>query len=638
MGSFDCYCVLCGGPLGIGNIKFGSRKRKALEKRRRYVETEKRKRKGEQIDELDEQEDKIGGEDEEMADAGHLGEEEAESSEDEYMNPFAPPNPQEEASWGDDAESDFNYEATSISSTSSSDSESISTRDSDLNSIDILDVPIPPPSPDLRDPDCWSQWSDIPIWENFNPYRSSYSNKEDREAYEEHHTYDPEKLLPEDYKWIDRCRCLAFNADAPGITKAFISGHGRYDDYGAFHIKAPGRDPNDSGEEYHNCYYNFDSDERSSFPFHEECYKILAKALGHEQYQRVDKDVLHSVMTANMDQHATCLSLDYGSTHGREQFWENIPGEEFSLCNPGLRLGFEDVLQTMLPARLLNDSRTMSAMSHKTCNDPFSIMPYDILLAVFEYVTLDDMLALMTSSTHVFGITCNSTFWKYMLRLHILPWFWELEKFLAKTTLPEAFDYKGLFVWIHKSTQCEFGFDGPFMSIANRRRIWHACQQLVPLYKERTKPIAQVEPADEEAEAILSSAKSLHMAMVSFPQPKMARTISAQFIRSWSEVSHRPCDFDTYWNEQSALVGIAITFGAHRRVFGSTDGRVGLPLHIEAREWIQEIRVFIGDCNMLDGRQDHSGLRSPMDATPRHDVHINGMEVSLACLRISPGN
>lgn len=96
-----------------------------------------------------------------------------------------------------------------------------------------------------------------------------------------------------------------------------------------------------------------------------------------------------------------------------------------------------------------------------------------------------------------------------MMHIRIFPWFWEIQRSLSSTTYPNGFDHKGLFLWLFTSTQPKFGFYGPLMGIANRRRIWRACQGLVPLYKE-----------------------------IMYPQPTHATSISAQFILSWAEITH----------------------------------------------------------------------------------------------------
>lgn len=622
---YDAYCALCSGPLNLGAVSFGSRRPEKLQKRRKQVAKEIRDRMKRKLGEACSPQDE--DDDDEMEDA-----DEAEDEPD-VPNPFAKPV---EPSWGDTDEEDEDDEMADDYevSASSSDSESLRSTDSDFYPGSITDVPFrrQTPSPDprtLRDPDSWSQWSELSIG-SFDPYKSHYNEGGRMDAYEERHAYDPEKLQADEVRWLNRSRVLAFNPDAPGVTKAFVSGRGRYDDYGSFSVRKPGNDPNDDHGDNLNCYHAYNPDQIPCFPFHEECYKILARVLGYEKYQAIDKDVLYAVMTAHS--HDRGLELPYGDIGGAEQFWECIPGEEFSVCNPGPRFGFDDELQSMLPASFFNGLAPLPALSDKIGHDPWQVVPYDLLLDIFGHVSTDDMLALMNASTHVSATTRNMAFWKHMLRLRILPWFWELNTLLNSATLPETFDYKALFVWIDKVTTPKYGMEGPFMSIANRRRTWEACQPLVPMYKHKVAPISHAEPEDEEAKALLDHAESFHMPIVSYPLPKGATTASAQFIRSWHEISHRACIFDTYWNDEGALIGIAVKFGATERVLGSTEGKRSMQLHIEAHEWIQEIRVSLKKNNMF---QDEENIDRSHYSTAMYNLesaagrsYIAGMEVS----------
>ncbi|KAF3047594.1 hypothetical protein E8E12_010671 [Didymella heteroderae] len=607
-------------------MSFGSRRPKTLRKRRKLVAREIRARSKQDLGQKDISGD--GDDDEEM--------EVADKAEDEKKpdvpNPFAK---QEEPSWGDTEDEDEDDEMKDYEiSESSSDSESIRSSDSDFYPGGIADVRRRSPSPDprtLRDPDCWSQWSELTIWDEFDPYKAKYNDDDSSsmDSYEEGRAYDPEKLEADEVRWLNRSRALSFNPDASGITKAFISGRGRYDDYGSFRVRKPGQDRNDNHEDDLTCFHAYNPDQIPCYPFHEECYKILSKVLGYDRYQAVDKDVLYGVMTAHADDRG--LRLPYGNISGPEQFWECIPGEEYSVCNPGLRLGFEDVLHGVLPASLFHGDSGSLALSRKVRHDSLHVVPYDVLLNVFEHMNNNDMLALMNASTHVLETTRNTTFWKHMLRLRIIPWFWELGKLLDNATLPEVFDYKGLFVWINNVTTPEYGMEGSFMGIANRRRIWEACKPLVPMYKHKIAPISHTELEDEEARALLDRAESLHMPIVSYPLPKGATTVSAQFICSWHEIGYRACVFDTYWNDDGALVGIAVTFGATERVLGSTQGKPGLQLHIDAHEWIQEIRVSLKECNMFEESIDRSHYRTAMDnrRSAAGQGYIEGMELVL---------
>jgi hypothetical protein len=309
---------------------------------------------------------------------------------------------------------------------------------------------------------------------------------------------------------------------------------------------------------------------------------------------------------------------------------------QYSVCDPSPNPEFEQELQIVLPASLLGSSGEEKDLSNKVRNDPFNTLPYDILLDLFECVDTKDMLALMQASHHIDITTRETAFWKHMLRLRILPWFYELASFLSNTTLSDSIDYKGLFLWIDHLTRPEFGNQDSTMGmcVANRRRIWSAVQDLMPLYKTRTGLVLPVvEEDEEETKRIREMAVCLHTPMTMYPVPEGCVQVEAQFIRAWNEIRHAECDFDTYWARKEGphspgLVGIAVTFaGQQQRVFGSTEGVKGNPLHMEAEEWISSLVLLVDEVDLLNHTQDRSPWLRKEDTRPKRDACINGMQV-----------
>lgn len=68
-----------------------------------------------------------------------------------------------------------------------------------------------------------------------------------------------------------------------------------------------------------------------------------------------------------------------------------------------------------------------------------------------------------------------------MIETHITPWFWELRGLVEEQGL---IDYKGAFVWLEAATRPGVSFGPSFLGVANRRRIWGACGQLLEAYME----------------------------------------------------------------------------------------------------------------------------------------------------------
>lgn len=328
LGSFDCYCALCSGPLGIFSIQFGSARTAALRERARAVEEKRRRVVGEEVERGKATEDARADENLNVEESWVQGIRDAEEAlaqwedvnelwDDEYEDPMGDYVPPDSAS--------------SSSSSGEVDDESMRIDDLDGDTDTIPNVLVRPRTPPTRIEisDAWSEASDITISDIWNPYGigfvEHYTTLEDQ-------TFDPSRLPLEHTQWIDRCRCLALNTTT---QKAYFTGKGRHETFGMFAFKEPGRDANDPGSDFVPLYMWFgvpiDSG-TTSFPFHEECFGVLARALGAGVYKTVNKDVLYEVMTNFLGEDSRDLGLEYGFEAKRDQFWRRTPGEKVSSC------------------------------------------------------------------------------------------------------------------------------------------------------------------------------------------------------------------------------------------------------------------------------------------------------------------
>ncbi|KAH5253954.1 hypothetical protein HBI71_143270 [Parastagonospora nodorum] len=683
---FDCYCALCSGPLGIYSIKLGSAKLKHLAKRRKRVENKRRRLRGEDVVHEDSKEWKEaekrefggdedlieghgGGDGVEEGGGGGNGENDGEGNLEEGHegmmelsfgsgdgggdnggNDWDEGVGDMEGTVGDDVEEmeeiiEETLEEGSQDGGSDQGSASADENENDDDDDDEADLEDDESLASDEDfSDHWSQASELQQ-RGFTFRDSTEDETSSMFSYYEKQSYDPGKLSREDVQWLDRSRVLALNRELEGRKKAFLSGRGRYNDYFDFKVQSLGPDPRDTDESTHCTYHAYEPEkEVPSFPVHEACFKILTECFATEKRQKVDKDVLYAVMQQNMESMARKLSLDYGTIEGADQFWECIAGEEWVAMDPATKPGIEDVVKSMLPAQLFDRPAAQSrSLAHKVCDDPLATLPYDVLHGVFAHLSLKDTLSLMKASWHVLESTRDATFWRLMIRVHITDFFWELKELFKTTTFPETFDWKGMFQWLDQTTRGSFAMEGPMMAIANRRRIWNVCQQLAPLYYEKLEAEAYIDPPDADAEAIMMNAKVYHSAVTMFPIPAETRPATTQFIRSWSEISYRACDFDTYWSgEYGHLIGISVDFGSEKRVFGSTEGAPGQSLHIAAEDWIKEIMVSsrpIHERGKFD-RENGEDV-GPKDARSAGPSMIQGMDVYLssgARKSVHPGN
>ncbi|KAF2119682.1 hypothetical protein BDV96DRAFT_642695 [Lophiotrema nucula] len=512
MGSFDCYCAICAGPLGTDLI-FGSRGQKPLAKRRQRINKRRRKLAGEDVESSDESE-------------------------------------------GEDPEKD----------------------------MEDADVKI-----DIEESD----------------------GEEEFDEGQEEYSYDPELVAEAETAWTNMCRCIGFNSDAPGLTKAYISGRGHYSDYGGFDVREPSNDPNDIDDGYYSCYMSSDVDDRAVFPFHELCYELLARYItGQPKPAKINKDIMYSTLSQLYKQEwgGVLSYVNYGHVNGGEQFWTCVSGEEWTICDFSTKEKLGNPLRQMIEVKGFNASATTIDLAEKVRSDPLTKLPYDILYLIFPYLDRKSTFNLMEASWQVFSSTRNDVFWKQLIRLEFLSWFWELGPIL-NDGLPADINYKSLFFWLDKVTEGTYGMEGPLISIANRKRIWRVCGQIAEVYrmkmfKELTQH-ADEEDDNKEAEAILEKSSSSYLEIVSLPLIHGGQHFSKQIIRSWDEIDNQSCVFETCWNEAGALVGLGVIFGKSRRIFGEIPDEQNRyttsSAHIPPGEWIREIVLGITNIDVFGG-------------------------------------
>jgi hypothetical protein len=183
------------------------------------------------------------------------------------------------------------------------------------------------------------------------------------------------------------------------------------------------------------------------------------------------------------------LDLDYTHLEGAEQFWQCYSSLEYCVADPNPASGLVQTIRDSMPEQLLNSRPSAFDFSHKVRNDPIDTLSYAVIHNIFEYLDINDALALRQASWHVFNWTRGDTtrFGKQMIRLHLSPWLWEVDAFVSSIGNP-AFDFTRFFLWLEAATEPKTGMSGPFLGVANRWRIWDTCSQLAHDYQMAANP------------------------------------------------------------------------------------------------------------------------------------------------------
>jgi hypothetical protein len=210
---------------------------------------------------------------------------------------------------------------------------------------------------------------------------------------------------------------------------------------------------------------------------------------------------------------------------------------------------------------------TLGITREPQVQDPFSCLPSEILLNILRFLSGDALLALLKASWPAFCATRRNAFWKWFLK-HDMPWLAELEPLLDEQREGPELSYKALYMRLDKIMAPRYGMEGPFLSIANRRRIWGVCEQLAAYYVRRLHEIS----FDKPDPSVLERAICRHMALISNDTPPPSGSWALQkslFVYSTDDIKHRATIFEAYWGEGGRLVGFCAVVGRQKqRVFG----------------------------------------------------------------------
>ncbi|EKG10186.1 F-box domain-containing protein [Macrophomina phaseolina MS6] len=407
--------------------------------------------------------------------------------------------------------------------------------------------------------------------------------------------FEAEILNKEDVRWTRDVHVLGFNQQASAIDKAYIVELARYVDWRCVRVVVPGDDPNfpiGSEDGDLQCYQGIDATQPPRFPIHPPCFQLLTKALtGQEDAACLDKDIVYQIIADLSDGPVFVPDLNFGDPapphpeHGENRDY-NL-GDELTLVTPGRNSAFTILLRNTVSTddfALPAPAEFPPDIASRIRSDIFKKLPYDITHQIMLMLPSETAVALCNASFSVhssFG-SSNRTFWRAAIHHY-----------------DETTDYKGLFLWLEKYTKPRKGLEGPFMGIANRRRIWGVCEQYAALYAPRVAAKARMHVADGEADRIWKGSKNLGVPVVIQPLPRKGlRTVTTQWITDIVQDTHRGGVLEAIWDVNRTLVGLAVTLtGKQRHVFGMDHGPNRTKEQVSLGEgcWIKSLVLHMPD-------------------------------------------
>ncbi|PON22192.1 hypothetical protein TGAM01_v208873 [Trichoderma gamsii] len=294
-------------------------------------------------------------------------------------------------------------------------------------------------------------------------------------------SYDCDVVTSREVAWVRDLHILMTNENLDtGERVACVSGVGEFHDNTQASVD-DGDDPNWDPEAEIVLY-------DGSFPFHWPCYEILGTVLeGKAGIAGLNKLNLYNTM---LHASGVCCSrlesLDYGDPGPHnEQWWAYEPGTEFLVVHPTISL---EKTTALIRERWMRSTQVVSPSDRvrRISADSFQKLPLELLLKTCNMLGPQSLYQLALASPTVDALLGDKPFWGQYLSIH-MPWSYELLSLLddeSQTSFQNA-DFKSLVRWVDQESTPRHWMRGPFMSIANRRRIWHVCEQLKPVYSGR---------------------------------------------------------------------------------------------------------------------------------------------------------
>lgn len=341
----------------------------------------------------------------------------------------------------------------------------------------------------------------------------------------------------------------------------------------------------------------------------------------------MDKDILFGMMRTLADTYM--LNIDYGNPQLEEAHWHSNAGEEIFAASPGLVKGLENHIRGMMSAGYFTLSQgTEFDLSGSVRQDPFQTLPFDIFPKIAEHCE-DPTSLLNWAKASWFANTAlrnaQEYFWTMVIRKQ-MGWFFELLPCLDDRKLCHGSSTRAIFLWADYHCEPRLGMKGgPFLRIANRRRIWATpCTELTELYRSKLPPHVRANSCEDGAlnfREMLSSKATCNRRYV-VTHNDQARLYSkvqkCLWVDEWEDTYQKMQVVEaSFMRSNGFLTGIALTTERGEcRMVGSINGSsIRFEAIIPAEDWICAMIVHIPAIELVGRLQGNIYETSPKGIT-----------------------
>ncbi|RSL77125.1 hypothetical protein CEP51_009347 [Fusarium floridanum] len=389
----------------------------------------------------------------------------------------------------------------------------------------------------------------------------------DWNEHEENTSYDPDLVSEESLEWLASVACVGYNLDAPGESRCFLSETEPYEADCEL-ILRPG--------------VGLALIRAENQPEETEVY--WQSATQHDA--QVDPDLLYDIMAGLSESDLCRLDINYGPV----SYEGSCPADATDFYNHLHEVLASGSFQTSSEIPLLRPA--------SPDEDPFCKLSGELICEIARMVPYDTLMSLRSASRTFYNHTQSHGFRKSRITVD-MPWFWDFETSLK--TRAYQIDYKKLYAWLEVVTRPKFGMEGYLLAIANRRRIWQCCREIL----SHSQDVMGLEYATVPDPQIVAKAQRSILFKVAPTQASPQDNISQTF---WlhSEKELQASRFgtllvETYWNEDDLLSGVGVVVGNSPRFFGARSGRVERARLVPG-DWITEMELKFGGNRSAAGK------------------------------------
>jgi len=267
---------------------------------------------------------------------------------------------------------------------------------------------------------------------------------------------------------------------------------------------------------------------------------------------------------------------------------------------------FADTLPPLETA-IASPVNTTTIRSAAEINDPFSRLPLELVTMIYHRLPQEALVkAILTSRSLGRVRTCN-WFWRQRLKLD-MPWAWELHE------LEKDIDWYRAYILLAQEVKDPFRSSIP--ALANRKRVWSACDQVLSLYRG----YLQANTLSDIEDDTVSSAMRHDAKLEYFPHVATSSESAKNVMTVWFPLNASFMQSEkrlvAYWKDRS-LAGLAIILGDQQTNVGNTtDVDKFEEILIAQNDWLQSFTL-------------HIVIEPDKDSHMLHDNFVVGLTIEL---------